>query len=147
MSGMRSLRGDKIGRIETNSKYAGDRKLVSTYREASILSNVTSACSKNPYTMLLLNSRSSSSSSISKICSKVNWSSASPQSGRPAEPVSDFKKIVSRRIYEYRKSGESIRGQEHTGSSIECAMSYSSFSSSFAGLCLEGNASLGAALT
>lgn len=55
---------------------------------ASIFWNVVSACWKKSYTMLLLNSRSSSSSSISRICSKVAVSMLSPNSGRPVEPSS-----------------------------------------------------------
>ena len=42
-----------------------------TYRLVSILTKVLSAWEKKSYTMLLLNSRSSSSSSISRICSNV----------------------------------------------------------------------------
>lgn len=40
--------------------------------------------------MLLENSRSSSSSSISRICSNVIGSKLSPQSGSPIEPFSDY---------------------------------------------------------
>lgn len=81
-----------MGHVLVNSK------LVPSYSDASILSKVASACSKNPYTILLLNSRSSSSSSISRICSKVSWSIESPQSGKLREAVSDFKQRVSMRI-------------------------------------------------
>ena len=48
------------------------------YRALSMFSKVASACSKNPSTMPLLKSRSSSSSSISIICSKVGMSISSP---------------------------------------------------------------------
>ena len=60
-----------------------------TYRLVSICVNVDSACSKKPYTMLRENSRSSSSSSISRICSKVVRSIVSPDSGREEDPASD----------------------------------------------------------
>ena len=59
-----------------------------TNRASSILVKVCSACSKNPNTMDRLNSRSSSSSSISRICSKVIASMLSPRSGKPTEPSS-----------------------------------------------------------
>lgn len=53
-----------------------------------ISSNVCSACSKKPNTILLLNSLSSSSSSISRICSNVKASMLSPKSGKLTEPAS-----------------------------------------------------------
>jgi len=59
-----------------------------TYSASSIFLKVCSACSKNPNTMDRLNSRSSSSSSISRICSNVKTSMLSPRSGRPTEPSS-----------------------------------------------------------
>lgn len=58
------------------------------YSASSILTNVCSACSKKPKTIDRLNSRSSSSSSISRICSKVKASILSPRSGRPTDPAS-----------------------------------------------------------
>lgn len=57
-----------------------------TYRAFSIFSNVLSACSKNPYTIPLLKSRSSSSS-ISRICSKVDSSIESAMSESLGGPV------------------------------------------------------------
>ena len=68
-----------------------------THKAASIFMNVASACSKKPLTMLLENSRSSSSSSISSICSKVVGSIASPQSGSSGDP-SDYQRNVSQRL-------------------------------------------------
>ena len=59
-----------------------------SYKASSIFLKVCSACSKKPKTIDRLNSRSSSSSSISKICSKVKASILSPRSGRPTEPSS-----------------------------------------------------------
>jgi hypothetical protein len=59
-----------------------------THMYSSILSNVLSACWKKSKTMLLLNSLSSSSSSISRICSKVALSMWSPKStSSPYNPV------------------------------------------------------------
>lgn len=52
-----------------------------TYRALSILSKVSSACSKKFRTRGLENSRSVSSSSISKIWEKVCTSTLSPKSG------------------------------------------------------------------
>lgn len=48
-----------------------------SYRASSIFSKVPSACSKKSYTILLLNSRSSGSSSISRTCPKVVMSKRS----------------------------------------------------------------------
>lgn len=65
----------------------------STYSAASILSKVACACSKKSYTILLLKSRSSSSSSISRICEKVAWSTISPDgSGRPPASLWEIQK-------------------------------------------------------
>jgi hypothetical protein len=66
-----------------------------TYKALSIFVKVSSACVKNPNTMDLLNSRSSSSSSISRICSKVEASMLSPRSGRPTEPSSLYSSLPS----------------------------------------------------
>ena len=60
------------------------------YKASSILVKVCSACSKKPKTMDRLNSRSSSSSSISNICSKVKASMLSPRSGGPTESPSSL---------------------------------------------------------
>lgn len=95
-------------------------KAVSTYKEVSIFSNVPSACSKNPYTMLLLNSRSSSSSSISRICSKVSWSIESPHSRGPVEPASDFDERISLHVYDNGTSRQS----GHETYRIFCQMSH-----------------------
>lgn len=48
--------------------------------------------------MLLENSLSSSSSSISRICSKVIGSKLSPQSGSPIEPFSDYHRVYPRLV-------------------------------------------------
>lgn len=48
--------------------------------------------------MLLENSLSSSSSSISRICSKVIGSKLSPQSGSPIEPFSDYHRVNPRLV-------------------------------------------------
>lgn len=64
-------------------------RLLGTYIIVSMFSNVDLAWSKNPYTMLLENSLSSSSSSISRICEKVMVSMLSPHSGSPFDPASD----------------------------------------------------------
>jgi hypothetical protein len=62
----------------------------STHRFESILSNVLSAWPKKSKTMLLLNSRSTSSSSISRICSKVAGSIVSSAPGIAMMPSAPF---------------------------------------------------------
>ena len=74
----------------THERGEGKGVTVESYKLNSIFLKVPSACSKKPYTMLLENSRSSSSSSISRICSNVTRSILSPHSGRLGYPSSDY---------------------------------------------------------